>query len=408
MKKSLSVLALAALATQAGAARDQSDGSYSIDPQMAAAMERDLGISQAELPRHLAAEAQAMAFEATASARLGDEFAGSWMETLANGEFRHVVATTGEAGKLAMHGVEVIQAQHSLSQLEAAVEDLNQTMSRLTASPIPSQDSVALEYEADNVSTFSAIHNWYVDVKTNRVVVTIAEGADATVVDFLSASQIDPAMLTIETEQGRPMTAVWIYGGRQYGTGGGSCSIGFAVRRGSTRGFVTAGHCGSAGTSVRVGGATVGQVRNSSFPGDDLAWANVRSSDTLQPFVNRYNGGTVRDVRVNGTNVASVGASVCRSGFASGYRCGTITARNVTVNYSAGPTFGLTRSSACLTQGDSGGSWITGGGQAQGVSSGGQLGGSQPPFSNCQFSNPVSFFQPVREILNRYNLTIAR
>jgi len=125
MKKSLSVLALAALATQAGAARDQSDGSYSIDPQMAAAMERDLGISQAELPRHLAAEAQAMAFEATASARLGDEFAGSWMETLANGEFRHVVATTGEAGKLAMHGVEVIQAQHSLSQLEAAVEDLN-------------------------------------------------------------------------------------------------------------------------------------------------------------------------------------------------------------------------------------------------------------------------------------------
>jgi alpha-lytic endopeptidase len=198
-----------------------------------------------------------------------------------------------------------------------------------------------------------------------------------------------------------------VYGGRQYGSGGGSCSIGFAVTRGSTKGFATAGHCGRSGTSVSIGGERVGSVQGSSFPTNDYGWASVRSSDILHGFVDRYNGGTVLDIDLVGSTEAATGSSVCRSGFASGYRCGTVGSKNVTVNYSVGPVFQLTQSTACLTQGDSGGSWVTASGQAQGVSSGGALNGASPG-TNCVFSTPVSYFQKIGEILSTYGLSLVR
>lgn len=393
----LTAIAIALVTVNATASEELA---YSFTPEFVAAMERDLGIAEADLPRHIQAEEAAIEIEQLAQSQLGDSFAGSWLEPLANGEYRYVVATSGNNSRVAINGVDVMQVRYSLAQLDASVEALNDTIAKLNSAPV-------LMREFDN-QNLSGIHSWYVDVKNNAIVVAAAADAEKTAIDFIAASGVDIDMVRIEESEGQPMTAVNVYGGRSYGSGGGSCSIGFAVTRGSTKGFVTAGHCGSAGTRVSVGGVNVGSVQGSRFPTDDLAWANVRSSDTLLPFVNRYNGGTVQDIRVRGTNVASIGSTVCRSGFASGYRCGRINARNVTVNYSVGPVFGLTQSSACLTQGDSGGSWITGAGQAQGVSSGGQLGGGTPPLSNCQFSNPVSYFQPVREILNRYSLTITR
>ena len=45
------------------------------------------------------------------------------------------------------------------------------------------------------------------------------------------------------------------------------------------------------------------------------------------------------------------------------------------------------------------------GGQAQGVTSGGQLTNGN---DNCSASTPVTWFQPVREILSRYNLRLVR
>ena len=98
-------------------------------------------------------------------------------------------------------------------------------------------------------------------------------------------------------------------------------------------------------------------------------------------------------------------ASVCRSGYASGWRCGTITSTNVTVNYSNGPVYGLRQSTACLTQGDSGGSWLAGN-QAQGVSSGGQLNGGSPG-SNCSFATPKSYYQRINPLLSAYGLSLV-
>jgi streptogrisin C len=104
------------------------------------------------------------------------------------------------------------------------------------------------------------------------------------------------------------------------------------------------------------------------------------------------------NVLVQGSNVAGIGASICRSGNTTGWRCGTLQATNITVNYSDGPVYGLSKTSACANPGDSGGSVISGN-QAQGVTSG--IAGG------CDSSAPQTFFQPINPILSAYGLTLV-
>ena len=107
------------------------------------------------------------------------------------------------------------------------------------------------------------------------------------------------------------------------------------------------------------------------------------------------------DATVRGSTSGGVGTAICRSGRTSGWQCGTIEALNQTVNYSTGETIlNLTRTTACSEGGDSGGSFITGPGQAQGVLSGGS--------GSCKGAhrNSRSFFQPLGPILTAYGLTL--
>ena len=80
----------------------------------------------------------------------------------------------------------------------------------------------------------------------------------------------------------------------------------------------------------------------------------------------------------------------------SGYRKGM---------HGAGTVSGLTQSTACAGRGDSGGSWITGSGQAQGVTSGGQLPAGQN--SNCSVASPVTWFQPINPLISRFGLVLT-
>lgn len=104
--------------------------------------------------------------------------------------------------------------------------------------------------------------------------------------------------------------------------------------------------------------------------------------------------GTVPDQLVRGSNEAPVGASVCRSGSTTHWHCGTIQAKNITVNYSQGAVYAMTQTSVYVEGGDSGGSCISGD-QAQGITSGGS--------GNCT-SGGRSFCQPINPVLNRYGL----
>jgi hypothetical protein len=160
-------------------------------------------------------------------------------------------------------------------------------------------------------------------------------------------------------------------------------------------GFVTAGHCGAAGQSVRGwDGSHIGYIQGSSFPGDDLAWVSVGSGWWTVPVVLGW--GTVPDQLVRGSAEAPIGSSVCRSGSTTGWHCGVIQSKNDTVNYAQGAVHGMTGTSVCAQPGDSGGSYLTGD-QAQGVTSGG--------WGDCA-SGGRTWFQPVNEILWRYGLTL--
>ncbi len=87
---------------------------------------------------------------------------------------------------------------------------------------------------------------------------------------------------------------------------------------------------------------------------------------------------------------------MCRSGSTTGWRCGTIQARNASVTYPQGTVNRLIRTTVCAEPGDSGGSLIAGS-QAQGVTSGGS--------GNCS-SGGTTYFQPVNEILQVYGLQL--
>jgi streptogrisin C len=99
---------------------------------------------------------------------------------------------------------------------------------------------------------------------------------------------------------------------------------------------------------------------------------------------------------VAGSTEAAVGAAICRSGSTTGWHCGTIGAKNQTVNYAQGSVSGLTRTNVCAEPGDSGGGWMSGQ-QGQGVTSGGS--------GNCT-SGGTTYFQPVNEILQAFGLTL--
>jgi streptogrisin C len=68
------------------------------------------------------------------------------------------------------------------------------------------------------------------------------------------------------------------------------------------------------------------------------------------------------------------------------------------VNYAEGTVFGMTRTNICTQPGDSGGAMYAGS-LAQGIVSGGTIGG-------CSQSGFRSFFQPADEPLNTWGLTL--
>ena len=369
----------------ADAAAPQDPSASAVSKELLSAMRRDLGLDAQQATRYLDAERSAMARTPEAKKRLGAAYAGSWLEHGKDGRFRLVVAATNAdaAAQARALGAETRIVKRSLAQLDAAKSQL---------------DRVGKQRKAD-----PGIHVWYVDVKTNQVVVEAEFKAQDAALDLVARSGVDAAAVRFKESRGRPMPAN-IIGGERYNLPGGWCSIGFPVTRGADTGFATAGHCGTVGTATTgTNGLAQGVFDGSTFPGADSAWVRITNPGPwpLQNWVTNYAGGTVP---INGSTQAPIGAAICRSGGNTGYRCGTVNADNVTVNYSAGAVFGLTSTSACVGFGDSGGAYITPAGQAQGVTSGGQfVAGTN---DNCASNPPVSFHQPIVPLLNQYGLTL--
>ncbi|MEV5815081.1 S1 family peptidase [Streptomyces mutabilis] len=352
--------------TPTGSAEDQAASAGLLD-----AMQRDFGLTRAEAEDRLAAERRATDLAPTARRAAGDAFGGSWFDA---GRGRLTVAVTSDASPttvraVAATGAQVRTVEHSARRLDAAKNRI------------------------DRLDAPAGVSSWHVDPAANSVVVDVVRGerGDNDVRHFLEQAR-EAGPVTVRTVASAPSTfAAGTVGGDPYYTGNVRCSIGFSVHGG----FVTAGHCGGAGAAVRGwDGSHIGTFQGSSFPGDDYAWVSVGSGWWTVPVVLGW--GTVSDQLVRGSNEAPVGASVCRSGSTTHWHCGTVLAKNETVNYSQGAVHQMTKTSVCAEGGDSGGSFISGD-QAQGVTSGG--------WGNCS-SGGETWFQPVNEILNRYGLTL--
>ncbi|HEY9330640.1 MAG TPA: S1 family peptidase [Streptomyces sp.] len=333
-----------------------------------AAMQKDLGLTESQARARLSAEKSATAIQPDARRAAGASYGGSWFDP-STGGLTVAVTSEKQAAAVRATGAAVRLVTHTARSLDAA------------------------KAKIDRLKAPAGVSSWHVDPEVNKVVVDVVSSArsDNDVRQFVERAR-DAGPVAVEHIAEAPQTfSAGTVGGDPYYTGNVRCSIGFSVYGG----FVTAGHCGQAGASVRGwDGSGIGSFQGSSFPDNDYAWVGVGNGWWTVPVVLGW--GTVSDQLVRGSAVAPVGASICRSGSTTHWHCGSVLATNETVNYSQGAVHQMTKTSVCAEPGDSGGSFISGD-QAQGVTSGG--------WGNCS-SGGETWHQPVNEILNRYGLTL--
>lgn len=346
-------------------------------------MKRDLGLDARDATARVAREHWAAGVIEQLRTSTGASFAGAWMAE--DGTTLNVgITDEALAAAVTAAGARPTIVANSLSKLQEAKLALD--------SQDISQARTLASSSAD--STDSGIAAYYVDVTANKLVLEALSGSTAHAEALASQVGLVGSEFEVRTVEAMPTTLAAIYGGDAYIINRAArCSVGFTV----TTGFVSAGHCGTPGsTATTSSGASLGTFSGSVFPGNaDMSYIRTVSGTTLTGQINGYGSG---NLPVSGSTAAGTGSSICRSGSTSGVHCGTVRALSATVNYAEGRVTGLTQTSVCAEPGDSGGSYYSGS-QAQGVTSGGS--------GDCTVGG-TTYFQPVNEILSTYGLTLVR
>jgi streptogrisin D len=299
--------------------------------------------------------------------RLGSRSAGSYLDR-ATGKLVVTITDKADAGAVRAGGAVPKVVARTAAQLRAATD--------------------ALERSAKVKGTA-----WSVDPASNKVVLSVDESVDGARLTRVraAAKQLGKAV-RVERVPGTFTTK--ISGGKAIYSSGARCSLGFNVRNSAgTRYFLTAGHCTDIGATWTNGSSKIGTRRASSFPGNDYGIVRYTSSTVKKTgVVYLYPG--AQDITKAGK--ATVGMSVKRSGSTTQVHGGRVTALNATVNYAEGTVRGLIRTTVCAEPGDSGGPLFRGT-TALGLTSGGS--------GNCLLGG-TTFFQPVTEPLNAYNVRV--
>lgn len=352
---------------------------------MEQALAESQGISVREARELITTEAALSETAEDLDARLGDSSsAGSWVE----GDTLVVAVTTPDAAaEVRAAGASPEMVGRSRAQLEVVQAELDRLGRRAAGKAV----------------------SWSIDPQANAVSVQVAAGADdARTRAFVAAAEELGAEVT--TTEAEVVPAATLLGGQEYtfSSGGGTytCSTGFNARSSTGANvLITAGHCTEGATAFRFQGTSLGSAGVTSFPTDDYGTIRTSTAHTPRGAVSDWAGGSVR---VTGSTEAAIGATLCKSGRTTGWTCGRVTSKNATVNYGGGDVVGgLTAHDACVMQGDSGGSNLSGT-QAQGVSSGGALydTGSGLVCGERVGQRNQSYFQPVNEVLRNQRLTL--
>ncbi len=265
----------------------------------------------------------------------------------------------------------------------------------------------AVQGELNHLATTSSagkVRSWYVDPVTGTVVVLVRKNAHDLITErFLSRAQANGDQVTVRRVSGTIRTTAddfSLRGGVQVDKNTGYvCSLGFnAQTRKGNRIFLTAGHCTSGKPSFSRNGYVLGDTYTSTFPGSDFGSVGVIEGWDQQGYVEGWGNG---NVAVKGIADATIGSTLCKSGKSTGWTCGRIVARNVTVNYGNNRVVrGLFEHTACVEAGDSGGANMTGN-YAQGITSGAALIDGQCLEKYGQTNE--SYSQPIGVVLQSTN-----
>lgn len=299
---------------------------------------------------------------------LGDRTAGSYLDA-ESGELVVTVIDPEAAAEVRATGARAQLVERSMAQLRAAMDTL-ESKAKITGTSWgldPSANKIAIEAD----STVSAVSM----AKLRSVAARLGNA--------VSIKRV-PGAFKKEVAGGDA-----IYGG------GYRCSAAFNVSNGTNRYFLTAGHCTNAASSwsATSGGPAIGTRTGTSFPTNDYGIVQYTNGSQPAGNVNLYNG-TYQDIASAAD--AIVGQSIRKSGSTTKLTSGTVTAVNVTVNYSDGPVYNLVRTTACSSGGDSGGAHFAGS-TALGIHSGS---------SGCSGTSGSALHQPVKEALSAYGVAV--
>ncbi|MDO0938581.1 alpha-lytic protease prodomain-containing protein [Streptomyces sp. DG2A-72] len=336
------------------------------------ALQRDLGLTPGQAAERLVNEAEAGVRAGRLRNALGERFAGAWVRGATSAELTVATTRAADVPAIRAQGAKAAVVKRTLSELQAVKEKLDTAAARVTTRDTPV---------------------WYVDVPANRVVVEAVRQSAATA--FIKAAGVQGQNVGVRVSSARPRLLADIVGGDAYYIETTArCSVGFSVTKGTQQGFASAGHCGDTGDKTTgYNKADQGTFKASTFPGKDMSWVGVNTAWTATPDVKGEGG---EKTEITGSVQALVGASICRSGSTTGWRCGKIEQHDTSVDYSQGTVDGVTKTTVCAEPGDSGGPYVSGS-QAQGVTSGGS--------GDCA-SGGTTYYQPVNPILKDFGLVL--
>ncbi|GAA1710216.1 S1 family peptidase [Fodinicola feengrottensis] len=331
---------------------------------MVQALQRDLGLSQPQAIARMANQATAATLGQRLTHQLGDSFAGSYFDATSN---RLVVLATTAAGlsQARTAGADAKLAKRSEKQLSTTVAKLNAARAKASKS----------------------IATWGEDTVGNTVTMTVLNGATAQARSFIAAAGVDNSTVKIVERAQQPRTFADVRGGDAYFIADQArCSIGFSVQGG----FVSAGHCAAIGSDLKAAdqSTALGTFSAHQFPGHDYSLAKVTSAWTPKPLVVNDSG----TLTVAGSTEAEIGAAVCKSGSTTQWTCGTLSAKDQSVQYEEGTVTGMLQTDVHSEPGDSGGSLVAGT-QAQGILSGGD--------------STTTYFQPINPALQALGATLV-